>query len=242
MMKVLGVIPARYQSTRLPGKPLLTIGDKPMIQWVYERALTARLLHDVLVATDDRRIYDAVKAFGGQVEMTSASHPTGTDRLAEVARRHEADVIINIQGDEPLIQGEVIDAIVRPLLDDPELAMSTAKVRLTDAEQIREPSVVKVVTDESGNALYFSRSPIPYPRNGEYAQYYKHIGLYGYRRDFLLKYIELPQTPLEMAESLEQLRALGHGYRIKVVEVASETVGVDTPEDLERVRQILANR
>lgn len=241
-MKVLGIIPARYQSTRLPGKPLLTIGHKPMIQWVYERALTAHLIQDVLVATDDQRIFDAVKAFGGQVEMTSASHPTGTDRLAEVARRHDADVIINIQGDEPLIQGEVIDSIVRPLLDDPGLAMSTAKVRLTDPAQINEPSVVKVVTDESGNALYFSRSPIPYPRNGEDAQYYKHIGLYGYRRDFLLKYIELPQTPLERAESLEQLRALGHGYRIKVVEVAAETIGVDIPEDLERVRKILAGK
>lgn len=242
MMKVLGVIPARYQSTRLPGKPLLTIGNKPMIQWVYEKALTARLIQDVLVATDDQRIYDAVKAFGGRVEMTAASHPTGTDRLAEVARRNEADLIINIQGDEPLIQGEVIDSIVRPLLDDSGLAMSTAKVRLTDPGQINEPSVVKVVTNESGDALYFSRSPIPFPRNGEHAQYYKHIGLYGYRRDFLLKYIDLPQTPLELAESLEQLRALGHGYRIKVVEVAAETIGVDTPEDLERVRQILAGQ
>lgn len=240
-MKVLGVIPARYQSTRLPGKPLQMIGGKPMIQWVYEGACSARFLDEVLVATDDERIVQAVHDFNGKVELTSPNHPTGTDRLAEVARRNPADVIINIQGDEPLIQGEVIDSIVRPLIDDPGLAMSTAKFRLTDPEQIKEPSVVKVITDENGDALYFSRAPLPYPRNGQHAVYWKHIGLYGYRHDFLLKYIELPQTMLELSESLEQLRALGYGYRIKVIEVAADSVGVDTPEDLERVRGILGN-
>lgn len=240
-MKVLGVIPARYHSTRLPGKPLLMIGTKPMIQWVYERACTARLVDEVWVATDDDRIAQAVRDFGGQVELTSLDHPTGTDRLAEVARRHPAEIIINIQGDEPLIQGDVIDAMVRPLADDPGLAMSTAKVLLTDPAQITEPSVVKVVTDERGDALYFSRAPIPFPRSATQAVYWKHIGLYGYRREFLLKYIELSQTGLERAESLEQLRALGHGYRIKVIEVAADTVGVDTLEDLERVRRLLTD-
>ncbi len=238
----MGVIPARYQSTRLPGKPLLSIAGKPMIQWVYERAQTASLLDEVLIATDDQRIFDAVKNFGGVAEMTAATHPTGTDRLAEVARRHEADLIINIQGDEPLIRGAVIDSIVRPLLEDTELPMSTAKVRLTEPAQIEEPSVVKVVTDETGYALYFSRSPIPYPRKPETAQYWKHVGLYGYRRDFLLKYVQLPQTTIELTESLEQLRVLSYGYRIKVVEVAQDSVGVDTPADLERVRAILENK
>lgn len=238
-MRVLGVIPARYQSTRLPGKPLSMIGNKTMIQWVYEGACTASLIDQVVVATDDNRIYEAVQNFGGAVEMTAANHPTGTDRLAEVAQRYQAEVIVNIQGDEPLIRGEVIDSIIQPLLDDNSLAMSTAKVRLTDEGQVGEPSVVKVVTDETGNALYFSRSPIPYPRNREKAVYWKHIGLYGYRRDFLLNYINLPQTGLELSESLEQLRALSYGYKIRVVEVERDSVGVDTPEDLERVRIIL---
>lgn len=238
-MKVLGIIPARYQSTRLPGKPLLEIAGKPMIQWVYERAKTASLLDEVVVATDDFRIVDAVQKFGGRVELTAAVHPTGTDRLAEVAKRYPCDIVINIQGDEPLIQGMVIDAITKPLLDDAKLPMTTARVRLTDTQQIQEPSVVKVVTDDKGYALYFSRSPIPYPRNPGKAEYWKHIGLYGYRRDFLLQYIELPQSDLEIAESLEQLRVLSNGFRIKLVEVEQDSVGVDTQEDLERVRKIL---
>ncbi len=241
-MKVLGVIPARYQSTRLPGKPLLQIAGKPMIQWVYEAAHTATLVDEIVVATDDQRIFDAVKQFGGAVEMTSANHPTGTDRLAEVARRHQCGLVINIQGDEPLIHGEVIDSIVRPLVDNSDLVMSTAKVRLVEQAQIDEPSVVKVVTDDNGLALYFSRSPIPYQRKKEAAQYWKHVGLYGYRRDFLLKYVELPQSQLELAESLEQLRVLSYGYRIQVIEVAQDSVGVDTPDDLERVRAILENK
>jgi 3-deoxy-manno-octulosonate cytidylyltransferase (CMP-KDO synthetase) len=237
-MKVLGVIPARYQSSRLPGKPLMLIGGKPMIQRVYENARTALCLDELLVATDDQRIYDAVVAFGGKVEMTAADHPTGTDRLAEVARRHAEEIIINIQGDEVMIQGAVIDAVTRPLLDDPALVMTTAKTRLIDPEQVREPSVVKVVTDQAGYALYFSRSPIPYPRYPEQAEYWQHIGLYGYRRDFLLQYSRLPQSKLELTEALEQLRALTNGYRIKVAEVNFQAVGVDTPEDLEKARAL----
>lgn len=241
-MDVLGVIPARYHSTRLPGKPLLMIGAKPMIQWVYEAAGTAALIDELVVATDDQRIFDTVVGFGGKAEMTAADHPTGTDRLAEVARRYQTELVVNIQGDEPLIQGAVIDSIIRPLLDDPGLPMSTAKVRLTDPEQVQEASVVKVVTAENGDALYFSRSPIPYPRNAGQAVYWKHIGLYGYRKEFLLKYIGLSQSQLELAESLEQLRVLSNGYRIKVVEVERDSVGVDTPEDLERVRGLLAEK
>lgn len=241
-MNVLGVIPARYRSTRLPGKPLLMIGAKPMIQWVYEAAKTAALIDEVVVATDDQRIYDTVVDFGGKAELTAADHPTGTDRLAEVARRYQTELVVNIQGDEPLIQGAVIDSIIRPLLEEPGLPMSTAKVRLVDPDQVKEASVVKVVTTENGDALYFSRSPIPYPRNPEQAVYWKHIGLYGYRKEFLLKYIGLPQSRLELAESLEQLRVLANGYRIKVVEVAQDSIGVDTSEDLERVRALLENR
>lgn len=241
-MNVLGVIPARYHSTRLPGKPLLMIGAKPMIQWVYEAAKTAALIDELVVATDDQRIYDTVVSFGGKAEMTAANHPTGTDRLAEVAQRYQTELVVNIQGDEPLIKGTVIDSIIKPLLEDPGLPMSTAKVRLTDPEQIKEASVVKVVTAENGDALYFSRSPIPYPRNAGQAVYWKHIGLYGYRKEFLLKYINLPQSQLELAESLEQLRVLSNGYRIKVVEVEQDSVGVDTPEDLERVRALLAGK
>lgn len=241
-MNVLGVIPARYHSTRLPGKPLLMIGAKPMIQWVYEAAKTAALIDELVVATDDQRIYDTVVSFGGKAEMTAADHPTGTDRLAEVAQRYQTELVVNIQGDEPLIKGTVIDSIIKPLLEDPGLPMSTAKVRLTDPEQIKEASVVKVVTAENGDALYFSRSPIPYPRNAGQAVYWKHIGLYGYRKEFLLKYINLPQSQLELAESLEQLRVLSNGYRIKVVEVEQDSVGVDTPEDLERVRALLAGK
>lgn len=218
------------------------IGAKPMIQWVYETAGTAALIDELVVATDDQRIYDTVINFGGKAEMTAADHPTGTDRLAEVARRYQTELVVNIQGDEPLIQGAVIDSIIKPLLEDPELPMSTAKVRLTDPEQVKEASVVKVVTAENGDALYFSRSPIPYPRNPERAIYWKHIGLYGYRKEFLMKYIGLPQSQLELAESLEQLRVLSNSYRIKVVEVEQDSVGVDTPEDLERVRAILTEK
>ena len=238
-MKVLGVIPARFQSTRLPGKPLLMIAGKPMIQWVYEAVKTAALIDEVVVATDDPRIYETVQRFGGSVELTDANHPTGTDRLAEVAKRYPAELIVNIQGDQPLIRGAVIDAVIQPMLTERDLPMATAKVRLTEPEAIQEPSVVKVVTDEDGYALYFSRSPIPFPRNLNRAIYWKHLGLYAYRRDFLLKYIELPQVDLELAESLEQLRALAYGYRIKVVAVDFDSVGVDTPEDLEKVRAII---
>lgn len=239
MVEVIGIIPARYQSTRFPGKPLADICGKPMIQHVYERARAAAVLDDVLVATDDERIYQAVEGFGGKAVMTSPEHPTGTDRLAEVAAGLTADIIVNIQGDEPLLSPESIEQAVKPLLEDETLVMSTLKLRVEDPEEALDPNVVKVVTDAAGNALYFSRAPIPYPREGT-ATYYKHIGLYVYRRDFLLKFASLPPTPLEQVEKLEQLRALENGYQIRVVETDYAAIGVDTPQDLEKVRKILA--
>ena len=242
-MKAICVIPARYSSTRLPGKPLALIAGKPMIQHVYERAREAKLPARVLVATDHEQVFSAVKAFGGEVVMTSPHHPTGTDRLAEVAARLEdVDVIVNVQGDEPLIEPSIIDQLAGEFVHTPELTMATLAAPLLETEY-HMPSAVKVVTDLAGYALYFSRSLIPHPRNQVAGQtFYKHIGIYAYRRDFILKFAALPPTPLEKVESLEQLRALEHGYRIKVLKTEFASVGVDTPEDLERVNAIIAGR
>lgn len=244
-MKAIGIIPARYQSTRLPGKPLAEIHGKPMIQWVYERAAKAETLERVLVATDDRRIYEAVRGFGGLAVMTSENHRSGTDRLAEAAGALEVDVVVNIQGDEPLIDPRAIDLAARPLLEDPSVPMATLMAVVPDVEELESPGVVKVVVDRQGFALYFSRHAIPCLRGAGSAEeilaaglHRKHIGLYAYRKDFLLRYADLEPTPLEQAESLEQLRVLEHGYRIRVVECPYPSVSVDTPEDLERVREI----
>jgi 3-deoxy-D-manno-octulosonate cytidylyltransferase len=237
-VKVLCIIPARYASTRLPGKPLREIAGKPMIVRVYERALQARFVQDVVVATDDERIRTVVEAHGGHAVMTGADHATGTDRLAEVAARMtDYDLIINVQGDEPLIEPSVIDALVEPFLADDRLAMATAKTEITDEEEQENPNNVKVITDKSGNALYFSRARIPYARVPG-AKVYKHIGIYAYRRDFLLAYARMAQTPLELSESLEQLRALENGYRIRVVETDAVFIGVDTEEDLAAVNEV----
>ncbi|MBI3754552.1 MAG: 3-deoxy-manno-octulosonate cytidylyltransferase, partial [Deltaproteobacteria bacterium] len=243
-MNVVAIIPARYGSTRLVGKALLDIAGKPMIQWVYERAGKARLVHDVVAATDDKRIFDAVKGFGGKAVMTSASHKSGTDRLAEAATNIKCDVVVNVQGDEPLIEPGMIDEAVKPLVDDSEVDMATLKTKILDAEELNNPNIVKVVTDKNGSALYFSRYPIPYVREQgqEKNIHYKHIGLYVYRKDFLLKFAGLKPTPLEEAEKLEQLRALENGYKIKVVETKYNSIGVDTKEDLERVRGLWPNR
>lgn len=241
-MKIICVIPARYASTRLPGKPLADIAGKPMIQHVYERVKQARRPADVFVATDHEQVFQAVKAFGGKVMMTAADHPTGTDRLAEVARRFtDAEIIVNVQGDEPLIAPETVDLLASAFDEaPPELVMATLASELTPEEE-QNPAAVKVVTDLNGNALYFSRSLIPYPRNTHAALTpLKHIGLYAYRREFLLAFAALSPTPLEQMESLEQLRALEHGYRIKVLRTPFRSVGVDTPEDLIRVNQILS--
>jgi 3-deoxy-manno-octulosonate cytidylyltransferase (CMP-KDO synthetase) len=248
-MRVTAVIPARYASTRFPGKPLADLGGKPMIQWVCEGAARCSLVDRVLVATDDARIADAVAAFGGTAVMTRADHPTGTDRLAEVAAGLDSDLIVNVQGDEPLIDPLMIEAAVRPLLADASIPMGTLKTPLTSLEEFHNPNVVKVVTGRQGFALYFSRAPIPHPRDfadqlstrwRELATA-KHVGLYVYRRDFLLAFPRLAPTPLEEQEKLEQLRALEHGHRIFVAETALSVQGVDTPEDLERVRKLLMN-
>lgn len=240
-MKVLCVIPARFASTRLPGKPLKDIAGKPMVVRVYERASLAGLVDETLVATDDERIKDAVEAAGGRAMLTRADHATGTDRLAEVAEAYpQVDLIVNVQGDEPLIEPGLIDQLAGLFADEPDLQMATVKTEMKDEDEQRNPNNVKVVCDKAGYALYFSRSLMPYPRKGG-CPVYKHIGIYAYRREFLLKYAKMEPTPLEKAESLEQLRALENGFRIKVVETKASFVGVDTPEDLERVNEIYRN-
>ena len=237
-MRTLCVIPARYASTRLPGKPLADICGKPMICRVWERARRAEKPERVIVATDDQRIYDAVRKDGGEAMLTRADHPTGTDRLAEVAQAHAAvDLIVNVQGDEPLIEPSVIDELIALFEADESLQMATVMTRMEDEEEQKNPNNVKVVVDKLGYALYFSRSLLPYPRAAA-APVYKHIGIYAYRRDFLLHYARLAPTPLEKAESLEQLRALENGYGIRVLETASRFIGVDTPEDLALVNRL----
>ncbi len=236
--EILGVIPARYASSRFPGKPLVLIAGKPMLQHVWERAARASSLSRLVVATDDDRILRAAKEFGAAVRMTGAAHRSGTDRAAEVAAGDPAGIVVNIQGDEPLIEPGAIDEAVGGLLDSSQAPMSTLGKRIEDTGELENPNVVKVVSDLAGNALYFSRSAIPFVRSGR-AAHYRHIGLYVYRREFLLGYSSLPAGPLEEAEKLEQLRALENGYRIRVVETRYESFGVDTPEDLERVRSVL---
>lgn len=241
-MKVLGIIPARYGSSRLEGKPLKDICGKPMIQHVYERTKQSNLLTNVIVATDDQRILDAVIGFGGKAQMTSIHHKNGSTRIAEVVESHEGDIIVNIQGDEPLINPDLIDEVVSALISDPEAPVSTLCRRIENPEDIGNPNVVKTVFDLDGNALLFSRSPIPYPRHKDAYNVYEHIGIYCYRRDFLLEYIHWDQTPLEITESLEQLRILEHGHRIKVVntKIQYEGLSVDTQEDLDKVRRIIS--
>jgi 3-deoxy-manno-octulosonate cytidylyltransferase (CMP-KDO synthetase) len=237
--KILGVIPARFASSRFPGKSLAPLAGKPVIQHVYERASQARYLTSILIATDDDRIARAARGFGAPVRMTLADHPTGTDRVAEVASAESADLVVNIQGDEPLIDPEAIDAAILPLAHDSTIRMGTLKKKIEDLREITDPNVVKVVTDRAGNAIYFSRCPIPYTRHDSPAvHHYKHVGLYVYRRDFLLAYSSLPTGPLEQAERLEQLRALENGFSIRVVETDYESLGVDTPQDLERIAEL----
>jgi 3-deoxy-manno-octulosonate cytidylyltransferase (CMP-KDO synthetase) len=235
--RILGVIPARFASSRFPGKALATLAGKSILQHVYERASQARYLSKLIIATDDDRIAKAARSFGAQVQMTRLDHLSGTDRVAEVASSDHADVVINIQGDEPLIDPTAIDAAALALLDDPELPMATLKKRIEIQSEVNNPNVVKVVADFAGNAVYFSRFPIPYLRESDQSSivHYKHIGLYVYRREFLLAYSGLPVGPLEQAERLEQLRAIENGYRIRVVETEYESLGVDTPQDLERI-------
>ena len=239
-LQIVAIIPARYASTRLPGKPLEPIGGRPMIEHVYRRVEAAPAISRVIVATDDLRIATTVTAFGGNVRLTRA-HETGTDRLAEVVATVDCDVVVNVQGDEPLIDPRAIAEAVAPFTD-PSIPMTTLYRRIHNPSELSNSNVVKVVLDRGGFALYFSRAPIPYTRDprGGWPPLYKHIGLYAYRRSVLLVLASLEPTPLERAESLEQLRALEHGIRIKAVETAYDSIGVDTPEDLEQVRRLFA--
>jgi 3-deoxy-manno-octulosonate cytidylyltransferase (CMP-KDO synthetase) len=239
-MSVLAVLPARYGSTRFPGKPLTPIAGKPMIQHVWERTGAAKSVDEVVVATDDERIRDACRAFGAEVEMTRDDHPTGTDRLAEVAARRSHEVIVNVQGDEPLIEGFVVDAAVEALLSDERASMSTL-VHRAEPEAFDDPNRVKVVLDAQGFALYFSRAPIPYRRKDTGLAPLQHVGLYVYRRDFLLEIVKLERSPAERTEELEQLRALENGFRIRAAEIEGwSSVPVDVPEDVPIVEAALA--
>ncbi|HOZ49022.1 MAG TPA: 3-deoxy-manno-octulosonate cytidylyltransferase [Candidatus Hydrogenedentes bacterium] len=244
---VVGIIPARYGSTRLPGKALAPILGKPMIQWVCERSAQAGVLDSVCVATDDRRIVEAVEAFGGHAVMTRADHPSGTDRLAEAVQSMDADIVVNIQGDQPFIDPAMIDEAVAPLLADPALPMATLMHPIHRPEDLEDAGVVKTVVDLEGNALYFSRSLIPYPQKGAARHVYEHVGLYVYRRGFLLRLAQLEPSPLEQIESLEQLRVLEYGYKLRVVVTQcadNEFTGfsVDTAEDLERAESMARSR
>jgi len=253
--KISAVIPARYGSTRFEGKPLADILGKPMIQYVYEGVRQSKLIDEVIVATDDQRILEAVKSFGGKAVITSPAHFTGTDRVAEVARKLKSEIIVNVQGDEPLIRGTIIDNAIRPLITDETVPMSTLITRIEEVKDWLNPHIVKVVVDQKNFALYFSRSPIPFPRDlniGRLESHpfgtdrplpkkvFKHIGVYVFRREFLLHFSKMKPTPLEKLEKLEQLRALENGYSIKVTPVDYEPICVDTPEDLQKVLTYLS--
>jgi len=238
MKQATGIIPVRFHSQRFPGKPLALIQGKPMIERVYERASTAKFLDHIIVATDDQRIAQAAKNIGAEVQMTSPHHNSGTERVAEVSSKVKTPLIINIQGDEPLIKGQMIDALVLALQDE-FIPMVSLMAKIQDLKLIRDTNTVKVVIDKDSFALYFSRSPLPFQASDFF---YQHIGIYGYQRDFLLKYISLQPSRLEKSENLEQLRALEHGYRIKMIETQSPTLSVDTPTDIIKLEEFLKKR
>ncbi|HID69278.1 MAG TPA: 3-deoxy-manno-octulosonate cytidylyltransferase [Desulfobacterales bacterium] len=246
-IQVVAIIPARYQSNRFEGKPLALINGKPMIQHVVERAKAVKLLSRVVVATDDQRIADCVASFGGEFVLTRNDHVSGSDRLAEAAELldiSEHDVVVNIQGDQPLFDAEVVEQVAGPLLEDPSLPMSTLIYKIVRPEEISDPNHVKTVFDHENNALYFSRAPVPFQRNPEDEDsptYYKHLGFYAYRKGFLLTFVALPEGEWERFEKLEQLRALEYGYKIKVVLTTHDSIEVDTPEDLKRVEEFITN-
>lgn len=243
-MKILAVIPARYASTRFPGKPLISIAGKPMIERVWERARRASLVSQVIVATDDERIVKAVKSFGGEAVLTRPDHRSGTERVAEVAVAHpDAEIVVNVQGDMPLIEPAAIDAGIEAVRSDEDVRVGTLAVPITNPAEIMDPNVVKAVLDFDGNALYFSRAPIPWVRDRGgpvHAKHLKHVGLYVFRREALLEFATFPQGDVERIEQLEQLRWLENGYRIRVAETEYKSVEVDTPEDVKRVEQLLA--
>jgi 3-deoxy-manno-octulosonate cytidylyltransferase (CMP-KDO synthetase) len=242
---VLAIIPARYGSIRLPGKPLASIAGKPLIQHVVERVRQSQLIRSTLVATDDERIKNAVEGFGGQAILTRHDHRTGTDRVAEVAAHVEAEIYVNIQGDEPLIDPATIDAVVAAMLEEEAIQIATPCTAITQANEIMDPNIVKVVRDFDSNGMYFSRAPIPWVRDNKItsdARHWKHIGLYAFRRDALLEFPTLPPGELEPIEQLEQLRWLENGFRIRVVETDYDAVSVDVPADIERVEKLLRER
>ncbi len=240
--KVVGVIPARYSSTRFEAKVLVDIMGKPMIQWVWERAKQVKILDELIIACDDERVAEVARGFGAQVVMTAKGHTSGTDRIAEVVNPIEVKVVVNIQGDEPLVHPTMIDSVARAILSDSSISVATIIRKIENLQDISDPHVVKVVKDKNDFALYFSRSPIPFhARNSDITApvYYKHIGLYGYSKDFLFTYKNMASSNLERTEKLEQLRVLEDGYKIKVIETKYDTIGVDTPEDLEKVKEYL---
>lgn len=244
MMKFICIIPSRYASTRLPGKPLADIDGEPMIQRVYEQAVKATKIDQVVVAVDNPKVYDTVVSFGGHAVMTREDHVNGTDRLAEaVAHFPDADVVVNVQGDEPLIAPDVIDALCQAFEEDDSLSMATVATPMKQ-EEYNDPSAVKVIMNQRDEAMYFSRSLIPYPRNPytDEIHPYKHIGIYAYRKEFLLQYAQMAQTPAEKVESLEQLRVLENGYKIKVIKTNHQFIGIDTPEDLQHIREYFAHK
>lgn len=243
-MKIYAIIPARYGSTRFPGKPLAVISGKPLIRHVYEHALSCPEVLDVFVATDDDRIAGCVRDFGGKAVMTKKGHPSGTDRVAEASQNMELkkdDLIVNIQGDQPLFQPSSISRLIRPLMEDREIPMTTLKYKITDVQEVQNPNNVKVVTDKEGFALYFSRSPLPFFRDPNSPRcHYKHLGFYAYPMEFLTRFVTLPVGELESAEKLEQLRALEYGFRIRVEETPFDSVEVDTPGDVLKVEALMA--
>jgi 3-deoxy-manno-octulosonate cytidylyltransferase (CMP-KDO synthetase) len=244
-MEIFAFIPARYGSTRFPGKPLAPILGKPMIEHVYKSAIECGDLTEVLVVTDDPRIIDCVKAFGGKAVMTSPDHASGTDRIAEAAETlglNNDDLVINIQGDQPRFDPATITRMITPLKEDKSIPMSTLKFRIRDRNEIENPNIVKVVTDRDDFALFFSRYPIPFIRDRDTTdiEHYKHPGFYAYRKSFLIEFSRLPQGELEKAEKLEQLRALEHGFKIKVPETFSDSIEIDTPEDIPKIEAVLS--
>ena len=238
------IIPARYESSRLKGKPLIEVGGKPIIQWVFEKAVKSTLADRVIIATDNEQIYETSLMFGAEAEMTLDTHNSGSDRIAEVASRHpEIGYIINLQGDEPMINPETIDNVIKLLKEDERADISTLVREIKDEKEINDPNLVKCVFDNNGYAMYFSRSKIPYERNVGYSKFYGHIGLYGYRKEALFRMTNSNQTSLELTESLEQLRALQMGMKIKVSVVEDSSIGIDTIDDLNNFKsKILANQ
>lgn len=241
-MKIVGIIPARYDSTRFPGKPLALICDKPMIYWVYQQALKVKGLDDVMVATDSSKIAVECEKYGIKVVMTSSLHQTGTDRLGEVAEKIEADLYVNIQGDEPMIEPETIQSVIDYYKTYPETKIINTKTLLRTDDNVNSNTIVKVISADNGDGLYLSRAPIPYPKKGQDVDYYKHLGLYGISRDALLFFSNAERTTIEKIEDIEMLRFLENGYKIKFVTVNSQTIGVDCPEDINKVEKAMKER